>query len=131
LISAILLVQFVGIPCTIAFGVLASRVGPKPTLYITLAFYTGIAIFAYFMRTATHFFVLAVAVGLVQGGCQALSRSLFASLIRGVLRSRRLAPAPRRRRCRTPRRVGSRCDRRAARRVNQTLHCEQFGSSDF
>jgi UMF1 family MFS transporter len=81
LISAILLVQFVGIPCTIAFGVLASRVGPKPTLYITLAFYTGIAIFAYFMRTATHFFILAVAVGLVQGGCQALSRSLFASLI--------------------------------------------------
>jgi len=81
LITAILVVQFVGIPCTIAFGALAARFGAKPTLYVTLAFYIGIAVFAYFMRTATHFFILAAAVGLVQGGCQALSRSLFASLI--------------------------------------------------
>jgi UMF1 family MFS transporter len=81
LIAAILLVQFVGIPCTILFGALAGRLGPKPTLYLTLAFYTGIAVFAYFMKTAAHFFVLAIAVGLVQGGCQALSRSLFASFV--------------------------------------------------
>jgi UMF1 family MFS transporter len=81
LIAAILLVQFVGIPCTLAFGALAARFGAKRTLYVTLAFYAGIAVFAYFMRTAAHFFVLAIAVGLVQGGCQALSRSLFASLV--------------------------------------------------
>jgi UMF1 family MFS transporter len=81
LIASILLVQFVGIPFTILFGRLAERLGTKPTLYVTLIAYTGIAILAYSMRTATHFLMLAVAVGLVQGGAQALSRSLFASLI--------------------------------------------------
>jgi UMF1 family MFS transporter len=81
LIASILLVQFVGIPCTLLFGKLAERLGTKPTLYVALAAYVGIAALAYFMRTAVHFLLLAVAVGLVQGGAQALSRSLFASLI--------------------------------------------------
>jgi UMF1 family MFS transporter len=81
LIASILLVQFVGIPFTLLFGRLADRLGTKPTLYVTLVAYTGIAMLAYSMRTATHFLLLAVAVGLVQGGAQALSRSLFASLI--------------------------------------------------
>jgi UMF1 family MFS transporter len=81
LMAAILLVQFVGIPCTLAFGQLAARLGAKPALYLALAAYVGIAVLAYFMRTAVHFFVLAIAVGMVQGGAQALSRSLFASLV--------------------------------------------------
>lgn len=81
LLGAILLVQFVGIPCALLFGQLAARFGTKPTLYAALVVYVGIAVFAYFMRTAAHFYTLAVAVGVVQGGAQALSRSLFASLI--------------------------------------------------
>lgn len=81
LVAAILLVQFVGIPCTLLFGQLASRLGAKPALYLALAAYVGIAALAYFMRSAAHFFALAVAVGVVQGGAQALSRSLFASLV--------------------------------------------------
>jgi UMF1 family MFS transporter len=81
LITAILLVQFIGIPCAFAFGVLAGRIGAKRSIFLGLAVYTGICVFAYFMQSAREFYILAVLVGLVQGGTQALSRSLFATLI--------------------------------------------------
>ena len=81
LISAILLVQFVGIPAAFAFGSIAGRLGAKSGIYIALAVYMLVSVVGYFMATALHFYLLAVLVGLVQGGCQALSRSLFASLI--------------------------------------------------
>jgi UMF1 family MFS transporter len=81
LIGALVLVQFLGIPCTFAFGALAGRVGAKNAIQLSLAVYTGISVLGYFMSTAWHFWVLACAVALVQGGSQALSRSLFATLI--------------------------------------------------
>ncbi len=81
LITAILLVQFIGIPCAFAFGAIAGRIGAKRSVFIGLAVYTGICIFAYTMTTAREFYILAVLVGLVQGGTQALSRSMFATLI--------------------------------------------------
>ena len=81
LIGAILLVQFVGIPCSFLFGMLAGRIGAKRALYLGLLAYTAISLLGYFMKTATHFYVLAGLVGMVQGGTQALSRSLFASMI--------------------------------------------------
>jgi MFS transporter, UMF1 family len=81
LITAILIVQFVGIPCAFAFGTLAGRLGAKRSIFLGLLLYTGICVFAYFMRTATQFYILATMVGLVQGGTQALSRSLFASMV--------------------------------------------------
>jgi UMF1 family MFS transporter len=81
LIGAILLVQFVGIPCAFLFGAAAGRVGPKRAVLFGLVVYAGIAVLGYFTRTATHFFLLALLVGLVQGGTQALSRSLFARLV--------------------------------------------------
>ena len=81
LIGAILVVQFVGIPCSFLFGMVAGRIGAKRALFIGLLAYTAISILGYFMRTATHFYVLAGLVGMVQGGTQALSRSLFASMI--------------------------------------------------
>lgn len=81
LITAILLVQFIGIPCAFAFGSLAGRIGAKRSIFIGLAVYTGICIFAYTMTSAREFYILAMLVGLVQGGTQALSRSLFATLI--------------------------------------------------
>ena len=81
LISAILVVQFVGFPCAFLFGALASRIGAKRAIFLGLSVYAGISVLGYFMRTATHFVILAMLVATVQGGTQALSRSLFASLI--------------------------------------------------
>jgi UMF1 family MFS transporter len=81
LIAAILLVQFAGIPFTFLFGLMADRLGTIRSLYVSLTVYALISVLAYQMTTAVEFFVLAIAVAAVQGGSQALSRSLFASLI--------------------------------------------------
>jgi UMF1 family MFS transporter len=81
LIGAILLVQFVGIPCSFLFGSLAGRLGAKRAIFLGLLAYTLISVLGYFMTNATHFYLLAALVGMVQGGTQALSRSLFASMI--------------------------------------------------
>jgi UMF1 family MFS transporter len=81
LIAAILLVQFIGFPCTFLFGMLAGRIGAKRAIFIGLVAYAVISVLGYFMKNATHFYVLASLVGVVQGGTQALSRSLFASMI--------------------------------------------------
>jgi UMF1 family MFS transporter len=81
MITALLLTQFIGVPAAFGFGALADRVGAKPAVYFGLGVYTLIAALGYYMTTATHFFALAILVGLVQGGTQALSRSLFASMI--------------------------------------------------
>jgi MFS transporter, UMF1 family len=81
MISAVLLSQFVGVPFAFAFGALAGKIGAKRSIFLALVIYTGISIVGYFMKTAAHFLLLAILVGMVQGGAQALSRSLFASLI--------------------------------------------------
>jgi UMF1 family MFS transporter len=81
LITAILLVQFVGIPATLLFGLLASKIGARNAIFLGLLVYCGISIFGYFMHTTAHFFILAGTVGMVQGGTQALGRSLFSTLI--------------------------------------------------
>jgi UMF1 family MFS transporter len=81
LLGSILAVQFVGIPFSILFGRLAGKIGPRNAIFLGLGIYTGIAIGGYFIQTALHFWILAVLVGFVQGGTQALSRSLFGTLI--------------------------------------------------
>ena len=81
LIGAVLIVQFVGVPCAFLFGRIATRVGAKPSILAGLLIYAVISVLGYFMKSATHFYVLAALVGMVQGGTQALSRSLFASMI--------------------------------------------------
>jgi len=81
LIGALLLVQFVGVPFTFAFGALSGRIGPKRSIMLALMVYAGISVFGYFVTQAWHFWVLAFAVGTVQGGAQSLSRGLFASMI--------------------------------------------------
>jgi UMF1 family MFS transporter len=81
LIAAILIVQFVGIPFTFLFGSVAGRIGAKRGIFLGLGVYVLVSVLGYFMRTALHFYLLAGLVGMVQGGTQALSRSLFASLI--------------------------------------------------
>ena len=80
-IGAYIVVQFVGIPFSFIFGALAGRIGVKTSIFIALVVYTGISVLGYFMTAAWQFFALAFLVGTVQGGSQALSRSLFARLI--------------------------------------------------
>ncbi len=80
-IIAILLVQFVGIPFSFLFGMLAGRIGAKWAIMIGLAVYSGISVVAYTMKSTEEFYILAILVATVQGGTQALSRSLFASMI--------------------------------------------------
>ena len=80
-IAAFVVVQFTGIPCSFLFGSLAGRVGAKRAIYFALVIYTGISVLGYFMTTTWQFFALAFLVGTVQGGSQALSRSVFARMI--------------------------------------------------
>ena len=81
LIAAILITQFVGIPCAFAFGRLGRFIGSKRAILVGLVGYMGISIGGYFVQTATHFYILAFLVGTVQGGTQALSRSLFSTMV--------------------------------------------------
>jgi UMF1 family MFS transporter len=81
MITALLVTQFIGVPFAFAFGIFANRIGAKRAVFFGLAVYTGISLLGYYMKTAVHFFALAILVGMVQGGTQALSRSLFASMI--------------------------------------------------
>ncbi len=81
LIGALVLLQFVGIPFSLLFGRLAKRLGTKQSIYLALFIYTLISIAAYFMTSAWQFWLLAGMVGLVQGGSQALSRSLFGAMV--------------------------------------------------
>jgi UMF1 family MFS transporter len=81
LIGAIVMVQFVGVPFALLFGRLAARIGAKPAIFLSLVVYTGISVLGFVMTTAWHFFLLAFLVGTVQGGSQALSRSLFATMV--------------------------------------------------
>ncbi|MGI6368005.1 MAG: MFS transporter [Anaerolineae bacterium] len=80
LAGALLLTQVVAFPMTLLFGRLAGRVGAKSAIYVALGVYTIISILGYFMSAPWHFWVLAGMVGTVQGGSQALSRSLFGSM---------------------------------------------------
>jgi MFS transporter, UMF1 family len=80
-IAAFVMVQFVGVPFSFLFGALAGRIGAKAGVFIALVIYTGISMLGYFMSTTWHFFALAFLVAMVQGGSQALSRSLFARMI--------------------------------------------------
>jgi UMF1 family MFS transporter len=81
MIAALALVQFVGIPFSFAFGSLAKKIGPKTSTLIGLGIYAVISVGGYFLEKTWHFWVLAFMVGLVQGGTQALSRSMFGSMV--------------------------------------------------
>lgn len=81
LIAALLVTQFVGIPFSLLFGKFAGKIGSKKALMIGLWFYVVIVILGYFMQTTLHFYILAIFVGFVQGGTQAISRSIFGSMV--------------------------------------------------
>ncbi|MDD4205182.1 MAG: MFS transporter, partial [Candidatus Delongbacteria bacterium] len=82
LITALLITQFVGFPSALLTGMLfKGEKGARKGIYFTIAVYLCVSVFGAFMKNETHFYALAVTVGLVQGGIQALSRSYFASII--------------------------------------------------
>ena len=82
LITALLLTQFVAFPAALAFGALGQRIGPKPSILIGIAVYLAAIVYAWrFLTDEGDFYALAVAIGLVQGGVQSLSRSLYARLV--------------------------------------------------
>ncbi len=80
LIGAILMVQYLGFPFTLLFGRFPKRIGTKNSILLALGVYTIIAFLGYFMITPFHFWLLAFLVSVVQGGTQALSRSMFGSM---------------------------------------------------
>ena len=82
MILALLVTQFVAFPSAIIYGKLAGRVGTLNMILVAVAAYMGIVLFAaFFLKTAFEFWVLAILVGLFQGGVQALSRSYFGRII--------------------------------------------------
>lgn len=80
-IGTLLMVQFVGIPFAILFGWLGKKIGTKKSIFISLGVYSAIAIGGYFMVQEIHFWILGFGVAMVQGGSQALSRSLFSRMV--------------------------------------------------
>ncbi len=81
LILALLVTQFVGFPAAIAFGFLGARIGAKRGILIGITVYLFISVWGAFIRERHEFFIMAVIIGLVQGGVQALSRSFYARII--------------------------------------------------
>ena len=80
-IGTLLMVQFVGIPFSLLFGKLGKKLGTKRSILLSLLIYTIIAIGGYFMTKEIHFWILGFGVAIVQGGSQALSRSLFSRMV--------------------------------------------------
>ena len=82
LVLALLVTQFVAFPSAIIYGKLAGRVGTLRMITVAVVAYMCIVLFAaFFLKTATEFWILAILVGMFQGGVQALSRSYFGKII--------------------------------------------------
>ncbi|OQC29611.1 MAG: Vacuole effluxer Atg22 like protein [Deltaproteobacteria bacterium ADurb.Bin072] len=81
LILALLMVQFTGFPCAIGFGRLAGYTGTKPAILIALGVYLFVTLWGAFIESRHEFYIMALLIGMVQGGVQALSRSLYARII--------------------------------------------------
>jgi UMF1 family MFS transporter len=83
LIKALLLTQFIGFPAAILFGKIGEKLGTRAGIFVGIFVYVLVAFWGFFMKDQGEFYVLAIAVGLVQGGVQSLSRSFYAKLIPG------------------------------------------------
>jgi len=81
LIVALLVVQFVGFPAALSFGILGEKWGVRRSIFLAIGIYMGITLWGAMMSSKYEFYMLAVAIGLVQGGIQALSRSFYSRLI--------------------------------------------------
>jgi UMF1 family MFS transporter len=81
LLAALLLTQFVAFPAALFFGWLGDRIGARRGILIGIGVYALATVYAFFLDTIEEFFALAIVIGLVQGGVQSLSRSLFGRLV--------------------------------------------------
>jgi UMF1 family MFS transporter len=81
LIVALLIVQFVGFPAALIFGKLGERWSVRKSIYLAIVIYMGITVWGTMMTRKDEFYIMAVVIGLVQGGIQALSRSYYSRLI--------------------------------------------------
>ena len=81
LVTALLITNFVGFPATLAYGYVGHRFGPKNAIYFGLGVYIIIVCWAAFLKEVSQFYAMAIAIGMVQGGVQGMSRSLYAALI--------------------------------------------------
>ncbi len=81
LLTALLITQFVGFPAALVFGRIGDRIGAKHAIWLALVVYVIVVFWASQMRAEWEFYGLAVVIGLVQGGIQAMSRALYARLI--------------------------------------------------
>jgi UMF1 family MFS transporter len=75
------MVQFIGFPAALLFGWIGQRISPAVGIFICIAVYAVVTIYATVLDTATEFFIMAAATGVVQGGIQSLSRSYYARLV--------------------------------------------------
>ncbi len=81
LIVALLLTQFIGFPCAYYFGMVTKRFGTRKPILLCIVIYAITLVLATMMTQAWHFFALATVIGMVQGGVQSLSRSMFGRMI--------------------------------------------------
>ena len=81
LILALLITQFTGFPAALLFGWIGSRFGPRAGIFLALLIYMVVTLYGAMMDSVKDFYLLAFAIGLAQGGIQALSRSLYARMI--------------------------------------------------
>jgi len=81
LITALIMIQFIGFPAALVFGYLGGKIGTRRAIFIAIGVYLFICIWGVFIRSKGDLFMLAVLIALVQGGIQALSRSFFARII--------------------------------------------------
>lgn len=81
LITALLIVQFIGFPAAVGFGFLGQKLGTRRAIYLALFVYTCVCVYAWKMDNVNEFYALAITIGLVQGGVQSLSRSYYSRLI--------------------------------------------------
>jgi len=81
LIIGILIIQFIGFPATLLFGWLGDRISPLVGIFVAIAVYAAVTLYAVLMTNITEFYVMAVAIGCVQGAIQSMSRSYYGRLI--------------------------------------------------
>ena len=81
LVTALLITNYVGFPATLGYGYIGHYFGPKKSIYLGLGAYIIIVCWAAFLKDVSQFYVMAIIIGMVQGGVQGMSRSLYASLI--------------------------------------------------
>jgi len=81
LVTALMITNFVGFPATLLFGLMAHRYGTKRAIYVGLTVYIVVVCWAVFLKDVRQFYAMSITIGMVQGGVQSISRSLYAALI--------------------------------------------------